>query len=100
LLGLSRFGYSFYTPLLVLAVFYAPGVVLLSKLLGGLSGSVRTVFARDYSPLLTCSAMAWTAANLPLALAARVLPAAVLGYVTVAAYLYFAALMLLGVRSG
>lgn len=99
LLGLSRFGFSFYTPLLVLAVFYVPGVVLLSKLLGGLGGSVGAVFGRDYSPLLTCSAMAWTAANLPLAVAARMLPSAVLGYVTVAAYLYFVALMFLAVRT-
>ena len=59
--------FSFYTPLLALAVVYVPGVLLLSTLLARLGG-LGTVFQRDYSPLLTCTAMAWSAANLPLVL--------------------------------
>ena len=58
----------FYGPLLVLAVVYVPGLLALCGLLGRLGGFVVS-FRRDYSPLLTCTAMAWAAANLPLALA-------------------------------
>ena len=46
---------SFFTPLLVLAVVYVPGVLLLATLLGRLGG-LGVVFQRDYSPLLTCTA--------------------------------------------
>jgi tetratricopeptide (TPR) repeat protein len=90
---------GFYVPLLVLALVYVPGVLLLSKPLTGLSGSLGAVFQRDYSPLLTCTAMAWTAANLPLLLAVWWLPAFVLVYCAVLAYLYFAVLMFFAVRT-
>ena len=91
--------FRFYTPLLVLAVFYVPGVLLLSKLLARLGGGFGSVFQRDYSPLLTCSAMAWTAANLPLVPAAWLLPAAVFGFAAGFAYLYFLILMFFAVRT-
>jgi tetratricopeptide (TPR) repeat protein len=98
---LPRFGFalSFYTPLLVLAVFYVPGVIVLGKLWAGLGGSSGAVFQRDYSPLLTCAAMAWTAANLPLLVAEWLLPSSALLYVAVATYLYFAVLMFFAVRT-
>ena len=99
LLSRSGFAFRFYTPLLVLALFYAPGVVLLSKLWAGLSGGLGTVFQRDYSALLTCAAMAWTDANLPLVLASWLLPSSLLVYLTAAAYLYFAILMFFAVRT-
>ena len=99
LLRLSGPAFSFYIPLLVLAVVYVPGVLLLSKLLAGLGGGLGSVFQRDYSSLLTCSAMAWTAANLPLVLAAWVLPAAILGLAAGLAYLYFLVLMFFAVRT-
>jgi tetratricopeptide (TPR) repeat protein len=99
LLAGGPFAFRFYTPFLVLAVFYVPGVLVLSKLLGGLGGSVADVFARDYSPLLTSSAMAWTAANLPLLAAVRVLEGPVLLGAAGAAYLFFAVLMFLAVRT-
>jgi tetratricopeptide (TPR) repeat protein len=92
------FAFSFYTPLLVLALVYVPGVLVLSKLLAGLGG-LGAVFQRDYSPLLTCTAMGWAAATLPLLLAARLLPAFVLIYVAVLTYLYFAILMFFAVRT-
>lgn len=98
-LARSGFSFSFYTPLLILAVVYVPGAVLLSKLLAGLGGGLGSVFQRDYSPLLTCTAMAWTAANLPLALAAWLLPPSALLYLTAPAYLYFAVLMFFAVRT-
>src|ERR1700736_2795456 len=65
---------SFFTPLLILAAFYVPGTLVLSNLLGRL-GATGTVFRRDYSPLLTCTGMAYAAVAFPLALAAHVLPA-------------------------
>jgi tetratricopeptide (TPR) repeat protein len=99
LLPASWFPFRFYTPLLVLALVYVPGTLLISKLLAGSGGSLGVVFQRDYSPLLTCTAMAWTAANLPLVLAARVLPADALGILTGLVYLYFAFLMFFAVRT-
>lgn len=99
LLGRAGFGISFYAPLLVLAVFYVPGVLLLSKLLGRLGGSLGDVFQRDYSPLLSCSAMAWSAANLPLAVAAWFIGVPALLYLAGLAYLYFAVLMFFAVRT-
>ena len=94
--GLS---FSFYTPLLVLAVVYVPGILLLGKLLAGLGGGLGTAFERDYSPLLICTAMAWTAANLPLALAGWIFPPPVFTVLAVFAYLYFVALMFFAVRT-
>src|SRR5580658_3560113 len=99
LLRLSSLTFSFYIPLLVLALVYVPGVLLLSKLLAGVGGGLGTVFQRDYSSLLTCAAMAWTAASLPLVLAAWVLRAAILGLGAGFAYLYFLVLMFFAVRT-
>jgi hypothetical protein len=66
--------FSFYAPLLVLAMVYVPGILLLGKLLADLRGGFGPAFERDYSPLLICTAMAWAAANLPLALAGWIFP--------------------------
>ena len=99
LLARAGFAISFYTPLLALAVVYVPGTVLLSKLLAGLGGGLGSVFQRDYSHMLTCAAMAWAAANLPLAVAAWVVPAALLIYAAGIAYAYFAVLMFFAVRT-
>jgi tetratricopeptide (TPR) repeat protein len=86
---------SFYTPLLVLAVVYVPGTLLLATLLGRLGG-VGVVFQRDYSPLLTCAAMGFAAAEIPLALGASLVPVV---YLLIAAVLYFALLMFFAVRT-
>jgi tetratricopeptide (TPR) repeat protein len=91
--------FSFYTPLLLLAVVYVPGILLLGKLLAGLGGGFATAFERDYSPLLICTAMAWTAANLPLALAAWIFPPSVIAVLAALAYLYFVVLMFFAVRT-
>lgn len=99
LLGRAGFGISFYTPLLVLAVFYVPGILLLTKLFGGVTGGLGDVFQRDYSPLLSCTAMAWTAANLPLAAAGWLVGPGILLYVVGGTYLYFAVLMFFAVRT-
>ncbi|MGD1071963.1 MAG: tetratricopeptide repeat protein [Bryobacteraceae bacterium] len=93
------FPFRFYTPLLILAVVYVPGVLLLVQLLGRLGGGFGMVFRRDYAPLLTCTAMAWTAANLPLWLALRVAPQPLYLPVAGAAYLYFLFLMFFVVRT-
>jgi hypothetical protein len=66
---------SFYTPLLLLAVVYVPGLLVIA----------RANFQRDYPALLTCAAMAWTAAQIPIYLPARLL--------------YFAVLMFFAVRT-
>ena len=86
---------SFFTPLLVLAVVYVPGTLLLATLLGRLGG-VGVVFQRDYSPLLTCAAMGFAAAEIPLALGASLVPVV---YLLIAAVLYFALLMFFAVRT-
>jgi tetratricopeptide (TPR) repeat protein len=86
---------SFFTPLLVLAVVYVPGTLLLATLLGRLGG-VGVVFQRDYSPLLTCAAMGFAAAEIPLALGASLVPVV---YLLLAAVLYFALLMFFAVRT-
>jgi len=90
--------FGFYAPLLILAAVYVPGMLLAASLIGRL-GAFSVVFQRDYSSLLTCTAMAWTAANLPLALIAAMVPVPALGAVAAMAYLYFAVLMFFAVRT-
>ena len=91
----SQLPVGFFMPLLVLAVVYVPGTLLLATLLGRLGG-VGVVFQRDYSSLLTCAAMAFAAAEIPLALAASFVP---VGYLLIPAVLYFALLMFFAVRT-
>jgi tetratricopeptide (TPR) repeat protein len=86
---------SFFTPLLVLAVAYVPGTLLLASLLGRLGG-VGVVFQRDYAPLLTCTALAFAATEVPLAIGAWIVP---VNYLLIAAVLYFALLMFFAVRT-
>jgi len=88
----------FYGPLLALAVAYVPGILLLCGILGRLGGFVVS-FQRDYSPLLTCTAMAWSAANLPLVVAGFTAPPQVLLLLAGLAYLYFAVLMFFAIRT-
>ncbi|MBL8179239.1 MAG: tetratricopeptide repeat protein [Bryobacterales bacterium] len=91
--------FPFYLPLLALAAVYVPGLLLVGKISGNVHGSVSVIFSRDYSPLLTCTAMAFAAAGLPLLLLVRMLPLAWLLYVGMAALLYFAALMFFALRT-
>ncbi len=86
---------SFFTPLLVLALVYVPGTLVLATLLGRLGGA-GVVFQRDYSPLLTCAAMAFAAAAIPMALAASFVP---LGFLLIPGVFYFALLMFFAVRT-
>ncbi|HLH19852.1 MAG TPA: tetratricopeptide repeat protein [Bryobacteraceae bacterium] len=88
---------SFYMPLLILAVIYVPGLLLLGTLIAH-TGSLATAFQRDYSPLLTCVAMAWSAAQVPVLLAAWFAPVA-LDAAASAAYLYLAVLIFFAVRT-
>lgn len=89
---------SFYTPLLLLAAVYVPGVLLLATLLGRL-GSLSVGFRRDYAPLLTCTAMAWTASVVPLIVLARILPGELLPFVAGACAAWFVMLMFFAVRT-
>ena len=95
--GPVRFPFSFYTPLLILAVAYVPGILLLAVPMARL-GALGTVFSRDYSTLLTCAAMAWSSAQLPLVLAVWIAPLA-FPLVAAAGYLYFAVLMFFAIRA-
>jgi tetratricopeptide (TPR) repeat protein len=88
----------FYAPLLVLAVVYVPGLLLLASLAGRFGGFAAD-FRRDYSPLLTCSAMAWSAANLPLAVAGWIAPEPLFPVLAAMACLYFAVLMFFALRT-
>ena len=63
---------SFFAPLLVLGALYVPATVLTANLLGRL-GAFGVVFRRDYSALLTCTLMAFTASRVPAALGAWLL---------------------------
>ncbi|SPE24265.1 Tetratricopeptide TPR_2 repeat protein [Candidatus Sulfopaludibacter sp. SbA3] len=96
--GVQGLHFSFYTPLLVLAIAYVPGVLLLSTLLGRL-GSIGMVFQRDYSTLLTCTAMAWAASQIPFVVAAQMLPPQILVWPALACVGYFAVLMFFAVRT-
>jgi predicted negative regulator of RcsB-dependent stress response len=93
-----RWSFAFYSPLLVLAVVYVPGTLLVTSVIGRLGG-FGVAFSRDYSSLLTCASMAWAAVNLPLALVATAVPLPVLATVAVLAYLYFGVLMFFAVRT-
>ncbi len=89
---------SFYTPLLILAGVYVPGLLVLAALIGRLGGA-GAVFQRDYSPLLTCVAMAFGAAALPLILAAWTAPVEVFLLIAALALAFFLALVFLAVRT-
>jgi len=93
-----QWSFSFYAPFLVLAAIYVPGTLLAANLAGRLGG-LGMVFQRDYSPLLTCASMAWTAAEIPVVLAGWVAPFPLLGAVALLALLYFAVLMFFAIRT-
>lgn len=57
----------------VLALLYAPFVLLLLTIFESI-GSFGVAFRRDFGPFLACIFMAWTAARLPVALAALAAP--------------------------
>ncbi len=90
--------FPIYAPLLVLAVAYIPGVLLLSALFGRFGGFSAS-FHRDYSPLLTCGAMALAAACLPLLVAAWTAPLPVFQIIAALCGLYFGVLIFFAVRT-
>jgi tetratricopeptide (TPR) repeat protein len=87
-----------FLPLLGLAFVYVPATLLFANLFARL-GSLSVVFQRDYSPLLTCAAMAWVAVNIPVVIASWSLPVPVVEAIAIPAYLYFAVLMFFAVRT-
>lgn len=64
-LALSPGQQSFYTPALLLAMLFVPGVIVAMKLFGE-QGSLSTLIERDFGALFTCVAMGWTAVHLPI----------------------------------
>jgi tetratricopeptide (TPR) repeat protein len=96
--GLS-FPFSFYTPLLLLAAAYVPAILLIGGALGRMAGFTADL-RRDYSPLLTCAAMAWTAASILLHAAFPFLPDTTAKLVAAAVCaLYFTFLVIFAVRT-
>ena len=87
-----------FLPLLALAIVYVPSTLLLTNLIARLGG-FSMVFQRDYSPLLTCAATSWAAVNMPMVIAGWLLPLSIVRGVAIAAYLYFAVLMIFAVRT-
>ena len=85
-------GVSFYLPLLLLAGVYVPGILVLSSIAG--SG---IAFQRDYAPVLTCAASAWSAASLPLLVFAWFQPRLLVATIPAACF-YFLVLMFFAVR--
>jgi tetratricopeptide (TPR) repeat protein len=91
--ALPAFPISFYLPLLVLAAFYVPGILVLS----GLAGS-GIAFQRDYAPMLTCAGSAFAAAGFPLLVIVWFQPG-LFAIAGAAASLYFLVLMFFAVRT-
>ena len=89
---------GFFMPLLGLAIVYVPGLLVLATALGKL-GALGMVFRRDYSPLLTCAAMAFAAAGLPVAVGAYLLDPVLSVFLLVPAGLFFILLMFFAVRA-
>ncbi len=96
--GPYRLSFHFYTPLLLLAVIYVPGLLVLGSLIAR-TGALGTAFQRDYSPLLTCVSMAWSAAQFPILAAEWTAPLTVLLVIAAGAYVYFAVLVFFAVRT-
>ena len=101
----SGFPFPFYGPLFVLAVIYTPGLLLIGGWVGRTSGSFGSAFQRDYAPLLTCVAVAWSAANLPVALIGGLRPelfvaASGVGYMYCAVLIFFAVRTVFGTGNG
>jgi tetratricopeptide (TPR) repeat protein len=90
--------WSVFLPLLALSVVYVPGTLLITNLVTR-QGGLSVVFQRDYSSLLTCAAMAWTATNMPIVVVGWLLPLPIVRVVVMVAYLYFAVLMIFAVRT-
>lgn len=67
---------AFFEPLLSLSLFYAPGIILLMSIFGGI-GRFGSVLGRDYAVFATCSMMAWGAGHLPFAVAGAALAGSV-----------------------
>lgn len=80
----------FYLPLLLLAGLYVPCMLAIGRLFG---------HTGDYGSLLTCAAVAWSAAQIPLIAALLVLPGLLWLWVLPVVFLYFAVLMFFAARN-
>jgi len=99
------FPFPFYGPLFGLAVIYVPGLLFIGGIISRVSGGFHSVFQRDYAPLLTCVAAAWSATNLPLLLVGWFAPgifvqAALLAYLWLLVLIFFAVRTVFGTDSG
>jgi tetratricopeptide (TPR) repeat protein len=99
------FPFPFYGPLFGLAVIYVPGLLFIGGMISRVSGGFHSAFQRDYAPLLTCVAAAWSATNLPLLVVAWLAPAifleaALIAYVWLAVLVFFAVRTVFGTDNG
>jgi tetratricopeptide (TPR) repeat protein len=97
-----RLPVGFFMPPLVLAAIYVPGILILGALIARL-GSPGMVLRRDYSAMLTCSAMAMAAAGVPLAgllYFLKPVPAIAAAGIYFVVLMFFAIRTVLGVENG
>jgi Flp pilus assembly protein TadD len=90
--------FQYLAPLLAMAVFAAPAVVLIHAIRG--FGSFSVLMGRDYAPLLMCVLMAYAAAFLPVAIARWFLTDVSIAVVVLVSFAaYFGVLFVLVVRT-
>jgi tetratricopeptide (TPR) repeat protein len=80
----------FYLPFLVIAGLYVPCMLAIARLFG---------YTGDYGSLLTCAAMAWSGAQIPMMAAIVVLPGSLWPWFLPPVLLYFAILMFFAARN-
>jgi Tfp pilus assembly protein PilF len=85
-------GISAFTPLLLGAVAFVPACIFVVTRIETGTAFEQALF-RDYAPLLACTYMAWTAANIPALLLGSLSPLLI-----VAGFVYFAGLMVCALR--
>ena len=90
---------SYLAPLVAVAIVLVPAIVLCRALAG--FGSFSVLIRSDYSPLLICTLMCWSASYLPLALARLSIDSELMyePFVYLAFDLYFLVMAAFGVRA-
>ena len=91
-----------FMPVLLLAAAYVPGLLVLASVIGRVGGA-GLLLRRDYSPMLTCVAMAMAAAELPLALLLQFLtplPALAIAVLYFVVLVFYAIRTVLGLSDG
>ncbi len=93
---------NFISPLIVLLLFFVPGLLLATRLLGA-TAYTNTNLRNDYMPLTACTTTAWVAGHLPftivgIALVGQPVDGSVFLLMWLLSGLFFGALTIFGVR--